>query len=228
MALGKMTKVQKVEIVKTRKKRRGKKAMISKIFPKQKRVNMRFCSTVTIDSTGSTVSVAQFKANSINDPDVAFLGKRPMGYDQWAVWYNHYIVVGAKITFKLFPSTNTTNVPNAVGVYISDDTTIPTAYDSLIMQGRGQYKIVPTAQTSGGVYTFTQRYSCKKFFNIKDVKDNFRLLGAPFGSDPTEGAVFNIWCQPVDKLTNTGGFTGMAVIDYIVDLSEPKDIPDST
>ena len=218
-------KVQKVEIVKHRKKRSD--PVVSKIFPQQKIVKMRFCTTVTIDSTGSTVSVAQFRCNSINDPDAALGGKRPMGHDQWATWYNHYVVLGARITFKLFPSTNTTNIPNAVGVYLSDDTSIPTAFDSLVMQGRGMYKIVPTAQSSGGVYTFYQKYSTKRFFNVTDVKDNTDRLGASFGSNPSEEAYFNIWCQPVDKLTNTGGFTGLATIDYIVALSEPKDIPDS-
>lgn len=223
----KKQKTQLVRMVPTR-RRRPTKLVISGVFPKQKRVNMRFCTTVAIDSTGTSIAQASFRANGISDPDVALGGKRPIAYDQWSQWYNHYIVVGAKATFKLFPETNTTNVPNAVGVFLSDDTTIPNAYDSIIMQDRGMYKLVPTAQTSGGMYTFTQSYSAKKFFNITDVKDNFDRLGSSFGSDPSEQAYFNIWCQPVDKLTNTGGFTGMIVIDYIVELSEPKEIPDST
>lgn len=233
MALGKMTLVGKAG-GKRRRRRRARRERTFKIqqlgvaIPKSQRVRMRFCGPVSIDSNGSSIAIAQYRANSIVDPDAALGGKNPLGYDQWKVWYNHYVVVGSRLTFKLFPTTNTTNIPNVVGVYLSDDTFIPNQYDSLIMQGRGHYKIVPTAQASGGAYTLTANFSARKFFNIKDVRDNVDRIGATFDSIPNEGSTFNLYCQPVDKLTNTGGFSGTVVIDYIVELSEPKDVPDST
>lgn len=197
------------------------------VFPRQKRVMMRYTTMLSIDSTGPTITNQVFSANNINDPEVAIGGNRPIPYDQWKTWYNHYCVVGSKMTVKLFPSTNTTNVPNAVGVYLDDSNTIPTTYDIIVMNAKGQYKVMPTAQSAGGQYTLTATYSAKRFFNITDIKDNFEQLGAPFDNNPKDQAYFHVWCQPVDKLTNTGGYSGVVTIDYIVDLFEPKDLPAS-
>lgn len=190
-------------------------------MPKVRRARLRYSDTVSITSSAGGLGFYKFRANSVFDPDFDSTGHQPMGFDQWAQLYNHYIVVGAKITIKSLAGTLSSAA--AIGCYISDDTSLPyTSLDGFIEAKRGSWRTMSFQRTAISLYT---NFSTKKFFNVTDVKDNFDRLGALVGENPSESAFFNIYY--VDLNGDTTSVNAMVTIDYIVDFSEPKDMVQS-
>lgn len=62
-------------------------------------VNLRYGTQFTLDSTAiGTYGNYYFRANSCFDPDDSSVGHQPRGFDQWAAFYDNYVVLGSKIT----------------------------------------------------------------------------------------------------------------------------------
>lgn len=191
-------------------------------MPTVRRAYLRYSDNVSIDSSAGFINKHVFRANGPYDPDVTATGHQPMGFDQWALLYNHMVVVGAKITVKCMTSV-AVDVYQAMGVYISDDLVLPyTSVNGFIEAKRGTWKTVTTQRNAISMST---NFSTKKFFNITDVKDNVARLGSSTAAVPSEQAYFNLWYQNVTGGTTTAEF--QVVIDYIVDYSEPKDLTQS-
>lgn len=196
-------------------------------FPANKVVKMRYVDSFVTPTAANSYNF-QVNATSIHDPQVSAGGHRPLGTDQWQQFYNQYLIIGAKITVQVTGTVSTNNAP-MIGIYLSDDTTL-TAVPNLIQlaeQGKCRYRLHNGFQNIGTT-TLTQYYSPKKFFNITDIKDNLDRLGANFGANPTENAIFNIIFDNVDPTVNLSALACIFTVDYLVLLSEPKELPQST
>lgn len=201
---------------------RGPKTSVYNNIPQLQ--NLRYCQEFTLNPGAGSIANQQFRAGSIFDPDVTGAGHQPMRRDQLAVFYNHYVVVGAKITVYVVPEASTASQRNPIvlGVYLSDDTTIPSVYTTIIEQGRGSYKFSGTSVAAMSTM-LTTTYSAKQFFNITNIKDNLDRIGAAIGTSPSEQAIFNVYAQAMDLSSDPDPVQCVAVIDYAVQFSEPKD-----
>lgn len=193
--------------------------------PKGGLVKMRYCETVVLNAGTAGTAGYVFRANSIFDPNQSGVGYQPLSHDQWALFYNHYRVYGAKITVK-FSAANAA-APMVAGIYLNDDLTAPAAgqYTDYIEHGKGRWKLM---DDSGGPAnrTITLKYSAKRFHNCTNVKDRTDLK-ATFGTNPAEEAFFFIWAASQEAATDPGPVYATVMIDYIVGLEEPKDLPAS-
>jgi len=189
-------------------------------MPKTRRAILRYTDHVTsITSTLGALGSYVFRANGIYDPNYTGTGHQPMGFDQWAALYNHYVVLGAKMTVKVLPSASST-APCIIGTMVTDGTAVPyTTPGTFIEAKRGPYRLF---KATDRVVSLVQKYSSKKQFNVTDVKDNVARIGAPVTADPTEDAMFNIWFFTMDNTTASPNL--FVTIDYIVEFSEPKDM----
>lgn len=190
-------------------------------LPVTKRVTMRYCEHIqNIHSVLGSIGVQVFRCNSIYDPNYTGGGHQPMGHDFWATTYNHYMVTGATITVKMVPNTGVI-APCMGGIYVTDGSGSPyNTPSSYIEAKRGIYRVFNGSE--GKPVTMKYKFNTKKFFNVKDVKDNTTRLGAPFGANPTEDAYFNVWFLTLD-LTN-GDVNAIITIDYNVVMGEPQDM----
>lgn len=189
-------------------------------MPLQRVANLRYAQHVNVTSTTGSIGSNVFRANGIYDPDYTGTGHQPMGRDQWAALFNHAVVLGSKITVE-FVSENPETELYWAGVMLSPTLTVPYTTALSFREGRkGQARLRNPA--FGKPTTLCSKYSAKKFFSVKDVKDNLNRLGAAIGSNPSEDAAFIVWIQAL----NAGTVTAAAVctIDYIVQFSEPKDL----
>lgn len=212
---------------KVKKAKRGYSLSIG--MPLRKLVKMRYCDKVSVDAAASgDVAHYYFRSNSIFDPDYTGTGHQPFGHDQWALLYNHYVVLGAKITVKF---TNTANgVGDALIVGIMNRSHYDTSTTNLTQiteQNKVRYRTM--TPWTGSSRSMTCKFSTKKFFNVVNVKDNLARLGATFGANPTELAYFDIFCGSADasNLDNPAAVNLFVIVDYIVALSEPKNLAQS-
>lgn len=185
---------------------------------------LRYAEYFTLSTGVGTTAQYAFRANGCHDPNYSGVGHQPMKWDQMKIFFNHYVVIGSKITIRHLGGSSATGVGYVAGIHLDDDNVIPGGGDLryVIEQGKTQFKHINQAADVRTV--LTQKFSCKKFFNIKDVKDNLSRVGAAVTADPTEQCLFNFWIASEDGTTTSNGGNFLAVIDYIVLFSEPSDV----
>lgn len=164
-----------------------------------------------------------FRANSIYDPNYTGTGHQPMCFDFYASIYNHYIVTASKITVKCIANQANT-APCLIGCYLTDGATV--AYSTpieFLEAKRGNSKTFSASE--GRSVTVNSSFNAKKFYNVKDVKDNQANLGAAVTTSPVEECYYNIYFFTLDSTTEDCNV--QITIDYWVTFNEPKDISQS-
>lgn len=210
-----------------KRKKNGYRSLVSNYVPSGmstiRTANLRYVEQITLVSTVGLLDSYTFSANSIHDPNVTGVGHQPMGHDTWASLYNHYVVLGSKITIKVAPKIVAST--SMVGVLLTDAATPPYSDSDTYQEARkGSVRMISEEQ--GKPVTLVSKFSAKKFFNVKDVKDNVNRLGADSNVSPTEQAYYIIWVQSKSGTINAD-YTVIVQIDYIVSYSEPKDLQPS-
>jgi len=207
-------------------------------MPATRTSKLRFCTNKIIECQENTIGYANFLANGLFDPDTdAAPAGQPMGFDQWASLYDQYCVVGSKITAYITYSKQESavsstiltpgnvNPPCMVGIYCGDDASIPySTWQGLVESKRGTFRNITAYQSSP--VKVTSKFSCRKFFNIKDPMDNVLRIGADNTKNPTETATYIIWGNTTGALIADQKIklNCNIIIDFIVRWSEPRDL----
>ncbi len=212
-----------------RKKKSGTVRQRGVAFAASQVVKLRYCDSFTLDAGTNTTVNHVFSCNDLYDPNVSGTGHQPMGFDQWANFYDHYTVIGAKIRATFQSNTAVGADAGIVGILLKDNTTEITGTSSSIMeQGLATWRnYAPTGQ--GKPTTMYKGFAPKKFFGIQDIKDNKTHIGANFATiaGPTEQAYFHVFQAGLTTTTNPGAILCNVQIDYIVILTEPKALAQS-
>lgn len=192
---------------------------------------VRYVQDIILDPPAQGLAIAPFACNSCFRPSQgAQTGHQPMRWDQLTQFYSEYVVVGAKIKVtRMTPySTDGVSIPDCWGIYLDNNVNAPPRYRDMIESGRGKYRL-SNATNAMRSQSITMGFSLKKYFNLKDVKDNFTLFGAEVSANPAKMAYFNIWCGALDEdsMANPPPTSYLVQIDYAVLLSKPRDLPPS-
>lgn len=211
-------------------------------MPAVRTARLRCVHDLQISAQTNNGLIAQaFTANSpfkpVGEPVASFHVQnphQPMGYDQWERLYNQYVVKGSKITIAVTGANYKNEVnslpPTSVGVYLSGDP-LPTYTQSTSYREakKGTCKLMALDQR----YTtyLTGYYSPRRFFAVKDIKDNFDRLGASVTASPEDLAHFVFWLECEDgneELPFNQQLRATVTIDYIVEFSDPKNLAPSS
>lgn len=162
-----------------------------------------------------------FRANGMSSPYVTSgPSGQPRGYDQLTALYDHWTVIGSKIT--CWVSNNSSDRTFLACLRVSDTTTLG-GYRSPLEDRGTSFARVPL-RSGGGFAKVTKSVNPAKFLGISKgaVVSNSLLRGAS-GTDPEEQCFFHL-----DILTNdadAGAATNVHVIwriEYEVIFTEPK------
>ncbi len=184
---------------------------------------MRYATTIQLDPSATSLPFHGFRANSCFDPDFTGAGHSALGFDQYVgIFYDHYTVVGSKISITIV-STNTTT-PVIVVLDLNEDASGAVEIDTEIENNKCQYAIV-TGTNNNPVRRMRKTFSCKKFFSVAHPIGHHDYAGS-LGANPSEQAYYTITAQ---------FFTGVdptpidikVCIDYLVVLWEPRDLTQS-
>lgn len=75
------------------------------ICPDSVRVKLPFTETLTPGTTSGGLYLYQYRGNSGFDPNYTGTGLQPNGFDQWAQFYNTYVVLGSEIIVEYLAGT---------------------------------------------------------------------------------------------------------------------------
>lgn len=195
-------------------------------FPKTTAVKLRYVEGVSINPGIGSLATYSFRANSAYDPNASGTGHQPMNFDTWSTLYNHYLVVGSKITARLH--SNSTDVAGGLlfGINLSDDLTFSSDASTLMEQGLSRYRManVSSNANSGNGLVVSKGFSCKEFFNLTNPTDNINRVGSTVLNNPNEMAFFVIFMgTPPGSVVDLSSYSITVQIEYIVIFSEPKE-----
>lgn len=214
----KKKQIQRVTIVRPRRSRLSSNYTQNIGMPLTKKVKLTYVDLRSFASSGVSHAGYQYRMNSIYDCDLTGTGHQPYGRDQYSQFYNKYRVISSKITVKARQLPSATQ-PVVVGAFLDKDLTLPLALDTKIEQTKGRSTSVLNCNTNAKAYT-SNYYNSKKWFppNGLEYIDQSCL----FSTNPTTGAVCEVWVQSMDGATAVTTSTQCIVtIDYWVELSDP-------
>lgn len=159
-----------------------------------------------------------FRANSLYDPDFSGAGHQPMYFDEMSAIYNHWTVIGSKITATFVPREQGDGAAH-VGIFCDDDLTVPTTVPELLEQlgtrcnTMGFLGVIPK--------TVTAKYSAKKEYGGSILANN--SLQGSIANNPVEDSYFNVFAFSTNSSGGDFRVDVLVKIDYIAVWREQKD-----
>lgn len=187
-------------------------------FPKRLTCTLKYTGTHTLTSTAGSVAVQRYSCNGLFDPDITNAGHQPLYFDNLMAIYNHYTVIGSKITVRLCPASATTG-PGLFAMFQNDDTS-----SSAISVGQvseqtlsSVVKLLPVGQSDSVTTGLT--WSAKKTFG-GSVLGNDNLQGT-VGANPTEQSYYEL--RYSDAGAGNSAILVIAEVQYTAVFDEIKD-----
>lgn len=164
-------------------------------LPQKVMVKHRYANTLLQLSTPGQFQGFAVSANGMYIPDVGAAGQhQPMYFDQYAALYNHYTVIGSKITFKVTNYDDGATHAYRMCSFVDDNNTLSaTNIDAIAESTQGRtVKLIP-AGDQGASYTQTLKWSAKRTFGGSTLAND--SLKGTASSNPTEQSYFVLCLQ---------------------------------
>lgn len=208
---------------KRRRRRRVPVSLSGHPFGMTRKVKHKYVDTlITVDPGIATSAHHYFSCNGMYDPDITGTGHQPMFFDCMGVLFDHYVVIGAKITVKFISIDDTYS--QIVTLSVDDNTTSLANLGTRIENGSTKYKLLAPVSASAGnsVHTLSLAVNPNKFLGIPSPMSNSELKGS-YNANPTEQCYFHIGCVAQDPAANPTGVKAMVSIEYTAIWREPKE-----
>lgn len=166
---------------------------------------------------GGALSGYSFKVNSFNDPTGSMTAQLPRYLDQYAALYQKYIILGAKVQVRFVRVSGTG--AQICGLHLDESNTMLTDHDDYREQFRTKTRMLTDQHNYA---TITINYSGKKFWKVKDLKDDSEQEGALSltPGDPTDIAYVHAFIQDLNK-TDAYTYEMQLTMEFITLLTNP-------
>lgn len=219
------TKRTRKPYVRKRKKAYRKKKTTSLIswypFDSTRIAKLRYSDVFSIDPATSVAGTYTFSANGLYDPNVTLVGHQPYGFDQLMLLYNHYTVIGSKITAYLVNPASSC----CFGIKLSDANSLNTSTVEYIMEQPGFKKKMITHADQAEKTSISAKFSTYKFFrrSKSNIMADDALKGSSSGN-PSEQAYYVVTLMPLVGGTDLPLHTIHVTIDYIAIFHGPREL----
>ncbi len=159
-----------------------------------------------------------FRANDMFQPDSSGGGGQPYGFQDLMKFYNHFTVLGSKITIRAVP---------ALGVVSPIFCSVSVRTQATPYSVRSDCLQVPTAiwvlsdHDQGPILRLQKYFSTRKYFNVENPQDQSQLNGTG-GAAPIDLAHFILSAYNPDATAFLRSWVFYVTIEYIASLQEPK------
>jgi hypothetical protein len=205
-------------------RRRRYSKLSQAVIPTSNIKRFRYVQDVSVDAATGASSSYCWTANGLYQPDItqnSTMAHQPYGFDQYVpTLYNHYVVLGSKLTATFTLGQPGTSVENNVvcGIMLNDSETTHNNMTLIREQGRARWTMV---SPTGNPRSVSKKYSAKRFHGVANVTDN-EHLGGTYLSNPNEQAYYHVFACSAAPNVNPRNVLISVVIDYICLLKEPN------
>lgn len=187
-------------------------------FPAERTVALTYADYFAWSGAVGAMGQYQFRLNSAYDPNYTSAGHQPMGFDQWSLFYNHYVVEECEYQVHV---ASTSGILVNYTTHLSDDPTVPASFTELVELGAASTLWVPATPA----YIFKGRVSFAKFFNRGSIATDSELR-ATVSANPTEQCILTLSASATDGSSTVANIAHVK-LTMRVRFMEPKDLAPS-
>lgn len=167
-----------------------------------------------------------YRLSSVFDPDYTAVGHQPLGFDQWANFYERYVVKGAKVYITAKDTNN--NADTMIGLTATINEEISPSNQIQAVREQPNSKVMILGNKSTLAQTMVMKYSPRKLFGYKDTADADYLI-AEVDSNPEKNAFLHISLEELDPNpgTRNGKIEVRVRIEYLVQFRGNVELPRS-
>lgn len=206
-------------------RRRRRMPMYITPYPKVKYARLRYSDIYkTITPTTATAGTLQYSCNGLYDVDPAVGGHQPMYFDEMMAAYDHYTVLGSKITFQVFPQAG--EDPIAYMAYIDDVTSPSTDIMEAAENHGSRFKTTSDlALGSGGPskIVVSKTWSLRKQTN-NNPTDKWTGNAS---ANPNEEQFYTLMAQSLNASAAPSPLRVCVQISYLVKFTERREVNQS-
>lgn len=200
-----------------RKRRYGYNPFGKTLLGNKHACKLRYHDFISLDPAAAGIpAVHVFSCNGIYDTDITGTGHQPRGFDEISALYDHYTVVGAKLTATF--TVNTLAADVICGIAQKDDAVVYTAINNYMESRNVKSRGLIVGQ--GPLVTLISKASPKKFLGRPGILTEDNLRGS-ISANPAEQMYFHIFAGPLTT-DNVGTMDVSIVIDFLVVFTEPR------
>lgn len=193
-------------------------------FPRIFKSNFKMVDQFTLNppSASPYLDTAIYRATSFYQPLIGST-HQPRYFDQVMPMYDHYVVLGTKVTVEAINADVGNPVILAIGLF--DDGAPLSGINDYLENKHSRWKTLATRDTGKSTYL-----SCKyspKFLGKNNVINDDEMKGS-IGSNPSENAYIHIAVAPMDGFSDAGNVRLIVTTQMYVAFIEPKDVSAST
>jgi hypothetical protein len=184
------------------------------LVPEKFQTTLKYCDYGTLDPAAGAFSTVVYSPSSLYDPYVPAGGHQPMGFDQFAALYAHYVVDTCAINVKVFPTTSQT-VPAAIGVTLTHDNGLTGPWNAQIEQPSHLcvYKAFIGPLLGSFPNTMNIVYDAKKMSGLTKSALYDSDLSSSVATNPVDMFYAILWTQAIDLSAD------ITAIHFIIELS---------
>lgn len=173
-----------------------------------------------------TITWGVYAANGLYDPYISGVGHQPVGFDEYMLRYDHYMVIASKIKVEFIPNTgNTQHHVGFLGLRNNNSTTVIT--QDITVEQADMKSVVLTIPVGSKTYgVLTKGFSAKRFFKRSALNSDNTLRGNNT-TNPGALAYYHVGVAPLDQGETGQIYNVRVTIDYIALFTEPKPLTGS-
>lgn len=216
-------------------KRKGKKDKRRKLVipyhpvPPTMVAKLRYIENFVLNPDTGYSDYKVFRANSVWAPAYSG-GHSPIGYNEFSLFYNHYVVLSSDIKATFIAQAATvTGASAVVGIDLDVDNTMDSTTNLVNWQENqnSTWTFMGSSYSDKGIISVRKHYSTKRFFGATDPKDG-NGLGADFGANPSKPAYYQVIMTPFNGGQDVTTTNVRVEIEYIVQFQQRVDLNEST
>lgn len=202
-------------------------ALSRSLVPKTLKRTFNYCAKINMDPGAGTAAAHYFAATSLYDPDTSGVGHQPLGFDQYlGVLYDHYVVIGARISVTFMSEATTGASSNMVCAITNVDTTSGShGITEMIEQGRTNFGFLGPSNSGNSTLTLFQDMNPAQFLGRANPLSDPDLKGSASAS-PSENAFFKITAESING-DDPSAVNALVTVQYTAVLIEPKTLSES-
>lgn len=198
-----------------RRKTRARKAPMPNTFYTKLRYTESLSRNISVGSANTYI----YQANNLFDPDFTGTGHQPRGFDQFMLLYNHYTVVGAKIT--LTASGEDSSGENYVfGITQRSDASSASSELKDYTEGRTVVSRMIAGGLSNPSKTVSSSMNIGRFLGVSKPLSETDLAGSKTAG-PERPAYFYLFAAQPTAGSSSGRIQYQITIDYSVVFHGP-------
>lgn len=190
-------------------------------------MRLRYADTLTMDPSTGSYATFSYRANGIYDPQVTSGGHQPCGFDRWKLIYQHYVVIGSKVTATFHVNSISSSNPSYVGIklvtepgvdglaqiFAAGGTTISALQEQPL---NNTYRTLVGGTTPGQNVSkrVRHKFSMRKCFPGCSLA-TAKLQGSAV-KDPDEQVYYELYALAPSVTSNPGPLHVNVIIDYLV------------